>query len=85
MELNELLQEDEDALFKEYLSIPTISHAYDQRRFIRYALVAHANESGFNNERENALRARGLNDRQIKTLRTVFSWLGQVLEVLNER
>lgn len=82
MELKDLLREDEDELFKEYLSTPTISHAYDQRRFIRYALIANANGSGFNHERESELKRRGVDDRQIETLRTVFSWMSQVLEVL---
>ena len=82
MELKDLLREDEDELFKEYLSTPTISHAYDQRRFIRYALVANTNGSGFNQERESELKRRGVDDRQIETLRTTFSWMSQVLEVL---
>ena len=82
MELKELLKKDENELFNEYLSIPTLSHAKDQCRFVRYALVANANGSGFNHERELELRNRGLDDRQIERLRMIYSWMGRVLDVL---
>lgn len=82
MELKELLNEDEDRLFDEFASIPTISHAFDRRRFVRYAIVSNYNCSGFNNERVRVLRQKGLREREIDELRTVYEWLDEVLEVL---
>lgn len=43
MGLKELFEEDEDRLFEEYISIPTISHALDRRRFLKYAIVSNNN------------------------------------------
>lgn len=82
MELKELLEENEDKLFEEYLSIPTISHAFDRRRFIKYAIVSNANRTGFNRERVRALRQKGLREHEIDELRRVYEWLEDLLEVL---
>lgn len=82
MELKELLKENEDKLFEEYLSIPTISHAFDRRRFIKFAIVSNANRTGFNPERVRVLRQRGLREREIEELRRVYEWVEDLLDVL---
>lgn len=82
MELKELLEENEDKLFEEYLSIPTISHAFDRRRFLKYAIVSNANRTGLNSERVRMLRQKGLREREIDELRRVYEWVEELLEVL---
>lgn len=74
MELNELIKEDEDRLFEEFISIPTISHDLDRRRFIRYAIVSNANRTGFNRDRIRKLRQKGFSEREIDEMRTVYEW-----------
>lgn len=82
MELNELLKENEDALFEEFLAFPTITHALDRRRFVRYAIVARNNCSGLNQGRIDALLAKGMNKQDIDKLQNVYEWMDDVLEVL---
>lgn len=82
MELKELYNNNEDDLFEAYLSTPTLSHAFDRRRFIEFALVANKNCSGFNSDRVSALKKKGLSEREIEALRYVYSWLADVVEVL---
>ena len=82
MELKELLEENEDRLFEEYISIPTISHAFDRQRFLKYAIVSNANRTGFNRERVRVLRHKGLREREIDEMRKVYEWVEDLLEVL---
>lgn len=82
MELKELLNEDEDRLFDEFASIPTISHAFDRRRFVKYAIVSNANRTGFNRERIRILRQKGFREREIEEMARVYEWIDDVLEVL---
>lgn len=82
MKLEELLEENEDKLFDEYLSIPTISHAFDRQRFLKYAIVSNANRTGFNRERIRVLRQKGLRECEIDEMRRVYEWVEDLLEVL---
>lgn len=47
MELKDLLNENEDKLFEEFVAAPTINHAFDRRRFVKYVIVSNANRTGF--------------------------------------
>lgn len=82
MGLKELFEEDEDRLFEEYISIPTISHALDRRRFLKYAIVSNNNRTGFNNDRICALRRKGVSEREINEMTRVYEWMEDLLEVL---
>lgn len=82
MELKELLEENEDKLFEEFISIPTITHAFDRRRFVKYAIVSNANRTGFNRERIRLLRQKGFREREIEEMTRVYEWIDDILEVL---
>lgn len=83
MKLQDLLRQDEESLFKDFISIPTITHVFDRRRFLKYALVSNANRSGFNRERVRILRQKGFKEREIDEMRKVYEWVEDLLEVLN--
>lgn len=82
MELKNLLNENEDKLFEEFVSIPTLSHAFDRRRFVKYAIVSNANCTGFNRERIRVLRQKGFREREIEEMARVYEWIDDILEVL---
>lgn len=82
MELKELLEENEDKLFEEFISIPTITHAFDRRRFVKYAIVSNANRTGFNRERIRLLHQKGFREREIEEMARVYEWIDDILEVL---
>lgn len=82
MELQDLLNQDEEKLFEDYLNTPTVTHSKDRQRFVAYALVARFNESGFTEERKDKLREKGLSQKQIDKLQELYEWTADVLEVL---
>lgn len=82
MELKYLLNENEDKLFEEFVANPTISHAFDRRRFVKYAIVSNANCTGFNRERIRVLRQKGFCEREIDEMTRVYEWIYDILEVL---
>lgn len=82
MELKELLNQDEDKLFEDYLRSPTITHSKDRQRFVAYALVARFNESGFTEERKARLREKGMPQKQIDNLQELYECTGEILDVL---
>lgn len=82
MELKDLLQENEDELFDAFISIPAISHAFDRRRFLKYAIVSNANRTGFNRERVRVLRQKGFRELEIDEMQRVYEWVEDLLEVL---
>lgn len=78
----ELLRQDEDWLFEQYLASPTLSNMLDMQRFLAWAIVANHNNTGFTGERENRLRDKGLDERQIDKLWFAYSLATDIEDML---
>ena len=73
---------NEHELLTEFLTHwPESYHPHDEKRFVRWAIEAHRNESGFPFDKFVEI---GLSDRAVDYYRDAFRFVGHTLDVLGE-
>lgn len=82
MELKEIQRLNEEVLFEDYLTIPTLDNYHDRNRFVLWALCSRLNASGFTSEKDYKLRKAGLSDQEIKDLHEAYEWFANILDVI---